>query len=262
MIRCAGREDLPQLTALWGVCFGDSEEEIGAFWKLLSGKARVFCAREGKSVVSMACALPVQLVDAQGESHPAAYLYAVGKAPAYRRRGLCAQVLSFAEDDLRKSGAEYALLVPSSPSLFEFYQKFGYRTAFYRAREEISVPACAGTVSRIGAEEYFNLRELLLFENFISCGPEFLAYQAVTDRLYRIETRDRLFCAVCSEAGGQLRIKELLPYEPAAAALLLQSLGCAGGDCLAPGETIPFGMCRSLRGAPLPAGVYLGLALD
>ena len=262
MIRCAGREDLPQLTALWGVCFGDSEEEIGAFWKLLSGKARVFCAREGKSVVSMACALPVQLVDAQGESHPAAYLYAVGTAPAYRRRGLSAQVLSFAEDDLRKSGAEYALLVPSSPSLFEFYQKLGYRTAFYRAREEISVPACAGTVSRIGAEEYFNLRELLLFENFISCGPEFLAYQAVTDRLYRIETRDRLFCAVCSEAGGQLRIKELLPYEPAAAALLLQSLGCAGGDCLAPGETIPFGMCKPLRGAPLPAGVYLGLALD
>ena len=103
MIRCAGREDLPQLTALWGVCFGDSEEEIGAFWKLLSGKARVFCAREGKSVVSMACALPVQLVDAQGESHPAAYLYAVGTAPAYRRRGLSAQVLSFAEDDLRNT---------------------------------------------------------------------------------------------------------------------------------------------------------------
>ena len=183
MILRAGREELPLLTALWQTCFGDRPEEIEVFWKIFGKTVDVFCAKEGKDLAAMVCALPVQLVDESGQSHPAAYLYAVATAPAYRRRGLCGKVLTFAEAALRKEGVSYALLVPSEPPLFDLYRHYGYRTVAFRGREEISAAPCAGTVQEIDAEAYFNLRELLLYENFLSCGPDFLRYQALGDRL-------------------------------------------------------------------------------
>ena len=262
MILRAGREDLPRLTALWQTCFGDRREEIEVFWKIFGKTAEIFCAKEDKDIAAMACALPVQVVDEAGESHPAAYLYAVATAPAYRRRGLCGKVLAFAEDALRKRGVSYALLVPAEPPLFGLYRRCGYRTVAFRGREEISAAPCAGTVQEIDAEAYFNLRELLLYEDFLSCGPDFLRYQALGDRLCRIETAQQVFCAVCAQEDGLLTVKELLPYDPAAAALLLRESGAQRGVCLTPEGESPYAMGKALRGDALPQKLYFGLAMD
>ncbi len=262
MILRAGREEIPALTALWQACFGDRREDIELFWRNFGKSAEVFCAKVGKNPVSMACALPVQLVDETGESHPAAYLYAVATASAYRRCGLCGKVLAFAEDALRKTGVSYALLVPSEPSLFNFYRRGGYQTVAFRGREDINVPPCAGTVQEIGAEAYFNLRELLLYENFLSCGPDFLRYQAAGDLLCRVETEQQVFCAVCSRGKEPFTVKELLPYDPAAAALLLQASGAQSGVCLTPDGTLPYAMGKALCDGALPQNLYFGLAMD
>lgn len=262
MILRAGREELPRLTALWQTCFGDRPEEIEVFWKIFGKTVDVFCAKEGKDIAAMVCALPAQLVDESGESHPAAYLYAVATAPAYRRRGLCGKVLAFAEAALRKEGVSYALLVPSEPPLFDLYRRYGYRTVAFRGAEKIFSAPCAGTVQEIDAEAYFNLRELLLYENFLSCGPDFLRYQAIDDRLCRIETAQQVFCAVCAQEDGLLTVKELLPYDPAAAALLLQASGAQRGVCLTPEGRLPYAMGKALRGDALPQNLYFGLAMD
>ena len=159
-------------------------------------------------------------------------------------------------------GVSYALLVPSEPPLFDLYRRYGYRTVAFRGAEKIFSAPCAGTVQEIDAEAYFNLRELLLYENFLSCGPDFLRYQAIDDRLCRIETAQQVFCAVCAQEDGLLTVKELLPYDPAAAALLLQASGAQGGICLTPEGRLPYAMGKALRGDALPQNLYFGLAMD
>lgn len=260
MIARAERRDLPQLTRLWQDCFGDRPEDIAAFWRLPG--VLVFCARESGRAVSMASALPVQLIDEEGEAHAAAYLYAVATDKAFRRRGLCGAVLRHAEAQLKKDGTEFSLLVPSTPPLFSFYQKLGYKTCFFRGKEEIAAPACTGEVHAISPEAYFNLRELLLPTGFVSLSAALLGYQGTSDRLCRIETESDVFCAVCAESEDSLTVKELLPYSPAAAALLLRESGCRQGVCLTPEGDIPYGMGKPLSAAPLPERIYLGLAMD
>ena len=258
----AARAELTQLTRLWRTCFHDSEAEVQAFWKRFADKAGIFCARDGKKVTAMACALPAQLIDGAGESYEAAYLYAVATDPAYRGRGLCREVLACAEAALGKQGTDYAILIPAEESLFSLYGRYGYETVFFRGREEISAVPCAGKVEAIDAETYFSLRELLLFDSFVSCDPDFLAYQATSDRLVRVETAGQVHCAVCAQDSAALTVKELLPYTPEAAALLLKHFDCKRGVCLPPQGTLPYGMCKSLSGVPLPRDCYLGLALD
>ena len=68
--------DLPQLKALWALGFGDTEQEIEAFFAISYPTATGFCAEEDGRLIAAAYALPQEL--AWGEkSCRSAYLYAV-----------------------------------------------------------------------------------------------------------------------------------------------------------------------------------------
>ena len=93
--------DLPQLKALWALGFGDTEQEIEAFFAISYPTATGFCAEEDGRLIAAAYALPQEL--AWGEkSCRSAYLYAVTTHPDFRRRGICAKLLAYAEKELTK----------------------------------------------------------------------------------------------------------------------------------------------------------------
>ena len=81
--------DLPQLKALWALGFGDTEQEIEAFFAISYPTATGFCAEEDGRLIAAAYALPQEL--AWGEKNcRTAYLYAVTTHPDFRKRGICA----------------------------------------------------------------------------------------------------------------------------------------------------------------------------
>ena len=259
----AQKADLPALTALWQICFGDEEADIHAFWRALWQDIRVFAAYEGKTPVSMLCALPTSLVDEAGESFPNAYLYAVCTAPQHRKQGLCAALLAYAERALRNEGCRFAALVPSSEALFGFYQKFGYQTAFFH--KEYTVPAEKGTakITKLDADGYRNLREMQLYGAFVSYPLPLLQWQTgAAPGLYRIETEDAVCCCAAEGSGERLICKELLPDCPEAAASLAAKLGYRAALVRTCGEETPFGMAKALCELPVPETAYLGLAFD
>ncbi|MFQ9828185.1 MAG: GNAT family N-acetyltransferase [Oscillospiraceae bacterium] len=103
--------DLPQLKALWALGFGDTEQEIEAFFAISYPTATGFCAEEDGKVIAAAYALPQEL--AWGEkSCRSAYLYAVTTHPDFRRRGICAKLLAYAEKELKKRYFDCLTLVP------------------------------------------------------------------------------------------------------------------------------------------------------
>ncbi len=253
------------LTALWRSCFPDSEEAVETFWRKTEGHIAAFAALDGKTPVSMLCALPATLVDDCGETLRAAYLYAVCTAPAYRRRGLCAALLAYAEKALR--GCDILMLVPEGEALFRYYEKQGYRTAFYHKSFELAPQQTAVKIARIGADAYRNLRELQLYGSFVSYDAPLLALQQYASEesgagLYRLETEDAVCCAAAEKRGDALLFKELLPDCPEAAAALTQQLGCAKAVVRTVGDGVPFGMAKALHGAALPEISYLGFAFD
>ena len=259
----AQKSDLPALTALWQTCFGDEKKQIEAFWRALWPHIRVFAAYEGKTPCAMLCALPTTLVDEAGESFPAAYLYAVCTAPERRGRGLCAGLLACAEGSLKKDGIRFSALVPSSADLFGFYQKFGYKTAFFN--RSYSVPAEKGKakITKLDADGYRNLRQMQLYGAFLSYPLPLLQWQAdAGEGLFRIETDELVCCAAAEISGGRLICKELLPDCPEAASRLAAHLGCKNALVRTDGSETPFGMVKALGSFPAPQEAYLGLAFD
>ena len=259
--------DLPALTSLWQTCFGDSKESIQEFWSCLFPHIRVCVAREGKKICAMCCILPVSLVDDCGETYQAAYLYALGTAPAMRKRGLGSSLLEYANKSLRREGIPFSLLVPSEPSLFTFYEKLGYRTAFYQKEDTIPAGERQAQVTPMNADSYSNLRQLMLYGSFVSYSTELLNYQMQLGKgskagLFRIELDHCLCCAAAEKRGDTLLIKELLPSEPEAAAALAHQLGCQQAVMRSEGTDHPFGMIKALGEVPPPENAYLGLAFD
>ncbi|MBQ6431469.1 MAG: GNAT family N-acetyltransferase [Oscillospiraceae bacterium] len=258
-------KDPTLLTALWQNCFDDATEVIETFWRKTEGHSLVFAALDGETPVSMLCALPTELVNDCGETLRAAYLYAVCTAPAYRRRGLCAALLAYAENELRDYDA--CMLVPDGEAMFRYYEKRGYRTAFYHSRFELPARKSEAKITRLSADAYRALRELQLYGSFVSYDASLLALQQCASEasgagLYRIETADTVCCAAAERWGDCLLFKELLPYCPEAAAALAEMLGSAKAIVRTQGGDVPFGMVKPLHGAALPEKSYLGFAFD
>ena len=255
MTRVTDRRALPALTALWCTCFGDKAAEVDAFWAKLFNHIRVYAEFSGKAAVSMACALPTELVGEDGEAAPCAYLYALCTAPEQRGRGLAHRLLDFVRRDLTQAGFAFAALVPAEAKLFDFYAKQGFFPAFFC--REYTVPAQDAPLKASAAtpETYRALREMQLYGSFISYPEALLALEGA--RLHRVETAEGIFCADVQAEGDTLHVRELLPDAPEVAAALAARFGCKRAAVRAVGGETPVGMLCALGGASAPQSAYL-----
>lgn len=252
----AQKRDLPSLTSLWQRCFGDSEASVKEFWKVFD-QITVFIARE-KQPVAMLCALPVTYFDEAGEALPASYLYAICTDSAYRKQGICAQLMAYAERTLKNTGSAFAFLTPASDDLFDFYRKMGYQTAFYHERTTLAAGGTA-KIQPIDTAAYQNLRQMQLYSEFVSYDDAILGLQR---GLYRVETAEVVCCSAAEKHGEELLIKEILPYDASAACALASHLGCKNASVRSIGAQTPFAMAKSLGEYPIPENAYLGFAFD
>ncbi len=251
----AGKSDLPALTKLWATCFGDDPKEIQGFWSATFDRIMVYTATEGSKILAMTCVIPTHFVDEEGESHTCGYVYAVCTDPKARGRGICQGLMAYIH---KNCDFAYTALVPAEESLFPFYEKMGYHTVFYHSEYSVQ-PQKGGKIRPATAEVYRSIRELQLYDNFLSYEEYLLP---CAGQLYRIETEDGLYCGCCYKKDDTLLIRELLPDSEEAASALCAYLNCKTALVRTMGEDKAFGMLKSLKGAPLPEYGYLGLAFD
>jgi predicted acetyltransferase len=254
-IDLAKKKDLPQFTKLWQCCFGDDAKEIQSFWTTAFDRIQVYGTWEGSGLLAMACVLPTHFVDQEGESHSCGYIYAVCTAPKHRGKGICKALL---EHIHKHCGFTYTALVPADENLFQYYSKLGYETRFFHHTYTVA-PKKGGNIRIANTEVYRSIRELQLYDNFLSYEDYFLSCAGT---LYRIETEDGLYCACGYKKDKTLLIRELLPDSPQAAAALCAYMGCETAEVRTMGSTKAFGMLKALKKVPLPEEAYLGLALD
>lgn len=227
-LRPAYPSDRAAMTALWQQVFGDSEATITGFYEAFPRCRAAVAENEVGALVSIVHVLP-QTLTVEDQTIPAAYLYAVATRPDYRGRGLASTLIRFTEALLERLDYRCAVLVPAEPSLFSYYARLGYTTAFLRNH----TPFPGGR--EIGWEEYHQRREALLTEPHITYSPEYYAYlqQAYGVNFYETQT------GIAAAAGDYTA--EVLPQD-------------LGGT--------PCAMLKWLgRPRTLPSG-YLGFALE
>lgn len=196
MFRPAVNADLPGIRSLWQEAFGDSPEAVSYFFKSFPDCIS-YVAEENGIVTSMVHALPQTL----SPDIPTAYVYAVATRRSHRGKGLCRELMLFAEGDLQRRGFACCVLAPAELGLFDYYQTMGYQIAFTRQRTMFP----GGTP--ISLTDYLTRREGLLTEPHMVCDRQLLTYAADVYGLTFYET------AAGIAAAGPHYTAEVLPED-------------------------------------------------
>ncbi len=163
MIRFADKSMIPSLKVIWQEAFGDDDAYISFFYENRFTESNTLVWLEAQKPVAMLTLLPAKIV-VEGRQHPVKYIYGVATKAEYRGRGISTALVNYANEQADRNN-EWLVLVPASESLFDFYRKCGYRTAFYLKELTINraqierAPKPEYRCSDIIAEEYKVLRD-------------------------------------------------------------------------------------------------------
>lgn len=259
-IRFAVPTDLPAIREIWSAVFtADTVEERDVFLKTVHLHEECVLACVDGKPVSMAFFLPAVL-HINSSAYVVRYLYAAATLPNYRGQGIFGGLLKTALQILRQRGVAACFLNPAQPSLVTFYQRFGFKPAFFS--REVSGDANVRTlpIQPLSCKDYIALRQTLLPRDYVSWGNRLLTYAVSFATAVRIGDG----CALFIKDGKILRVIELLGVSDTVCGALAGALDCDAftarvfaetGDCF--GMLLPLAEDIVLNTSP-----YMGLAFD
>ena len=284
MIRFAKAGDHPLLKALWAEIFGDTIEAVEQYFSMRHQDENMLVDEREDTIAGMLSMLPVTLLSGEGQKRKARYIYAVATHPDFRGLGISTALLEAAHAHMKDLGEAAALLVPASQSLFEFYGKRGYTTAFsldvlnIDAKSLPPYPA-GGQYTACSVKEYTSIRDQAFTKSclYVSWDENAVSYAVAalgeSGGMIRFSFDSGSGCALWekTENGVQIRELALVSGNVLTALSVLHRALNAGFYTVRlmagnyPGAMQrPFGMIHWLIKEPLLLGdaPYLSLALD
>lgn len=238
------RHPLPEeeapLRALFTEAFGDGDF-TDLFFRTGYAPERCLAAFDGALLAAL------HWFDCSLEGQKAAYIYGIAAFESCRGRGIGSGLIRAALEELEKRGYEAVFLVPAEPSLFGYYERFGFR-AVSTIREQTIEAAAPLPLKKLTADEYAAARKKLLpAHSLIQEGACLSLLSGYADFYATVR-------AVAAVSGDM--VWELLGDERDAPGLIA-ALGLPTATVRTPGPGRPFAMGLGTDGP-----MYLGLALD
>ena len=112
---------------LWIEVFGDEREDVDRFLIDIHREDNLLTHSENGEVVAMLNIVPIDT-----DYGPTAYLYAIATAPDFRGRGYAGALIKQAIDIARAREYKAVMLIPSEPSLIDYYKRFGFGEPAYK----------------------------------------------------------------------------------------------------------------------------------
>lgn len=242
--------DIPMLRDLWKEAFGDTDEFLDVFFSTAFDTDRSLCITKDNKIVSA-----LYWFDCYVGCEKSAYIYAVATAVSHRSQGLCRKLMDKTHLLLKDKSYAGAVLVPCSKSLFDFYEKLGYKTCSYV--DEFKTKADKGYtfIEEINADEFAKLRRKHLPENAVIQEGENLKFLSAFAKFYKGDD----FLLVSYKEKDILHIKEFFGNKEKLASIT-NTLGAKESLCRTTGSTNPFSMYYPLKSTASPS--YFGLAFD
>ncbi len=117
---------------LWNEAFGDSEEYIN-FFHYSHDSCICLMLTDDDKLTSALYLIDGELCDKKGY-----YLFAAATFENFRGRGHMSSLLKKAESFAKDNGKSFIALVPAEATLFDYYSRFGYKTAFYAKKQPLT----------------------------------------------------------------------------------------------------------------------------
>lgn len=262
MLRRAEEKDRKELVALWQESFGDSARDIEEFFEFNMDTADVFVEDDG-GISAALYGLPC-ILEWEGRTLSARYLYAVSTAAAKRSQGVMSRLIPFAHEQMEKDGAEVFWLYPAGSGLVSFYEKFGYRTVRSATKKVVAAKSVGLPVEVLTPDAAAELRRTLLCsKNAIGWGTSALDYAAAFYGAQWCRVGDAL--ALVHKDGQVLTVPELIGDDPT---LTAQAL-CTHFNAQKAEVTLPYWCDGEDKPSPMlrapgvmPDAVYAGLELN
>ncbi|MBQ2904420.1 MAG: GNAT family N-acetyltransferase [Clostridia bacterium] len=158
-IRLSEKNDINGMISLWNEAFGDAENEICFFLDNKYISENTLIIEENGKIASMLFLLEGNM-RIKAVSYPSYYLYAACTAEEFRGRGFMAELLAEANRIAFSRGKDFICLMPGEKSLFEFYEKHGYVTAFSKKILTVKRKDCdySSEFRKIAVNDYQKLR--------------------------------------------------------------------------------------------------------
>ncbi|MFI3278559.1 MAG: GNAT family N-acetyltransferase [Rikenellaceae bacterium] len=107
---------------LWREVFEDDDRFIDNFLHCYFTHDGFISQYSSNKLVSM-----LHIVDMESEAGRVAYIYAVATSKEVRGKGHASKLIREAIEKITNDGYNYAILIPSSEELFDFYAQFGFK---------------------------------------------------------------------------------------------------------------------------------------
>lgn len=137
MIRFSDNNDIKKIVTLWHEAFGDGEDEIMFFLANKFRPENTLVYEFNGEIASMLFLLEGKM-SINGKIFYSYYLYAACTLKKYRGRGFMGELLRFAEKIAAERNINFICLLPGESSLYEFYERIGYKTAFSKKTLKIT----------------------------------------------------------------------------------------------------------------------------
>lgn len=130
-IRLAREGEIDQQKELWKLCFGDEDFYIDFYYQNKYRKKETFLLLYNGKIASMLTMMPIRTILPDSRAYNSVMLYAIGTHPDFRNCGFSTKLMAHSEKHLATKGIVFSTLVPAENSLFDFYDKRGYKKCFF-----------------------------------------------------------------------------------------------------------------------------------
>ena len=196
---------------LWSTVFGDSEKVINDFIHAWGDEISIYViSTMSGEVTSSLCQFKLGTLNGKD----VLVSYAICTNEGKRNNGLASALTIHAKDVAILQNA-VSILSPASPSLVSFYEKLGYKPAFYATKKEWIMPASSNASSdlpqseckKLTSGEYNTLRENILNNiPHVTLSDNAINYIASYSEFYESKSTG----AICCVENNSSSVSELL----------------------------------------------------
>jgi len=162
--------DVPAIQQLMQLVFNDTLPFLKTLFNLkFNDNVLIYKGKNG--IVAMAFLIPSS-IRLNGKLKPITYIYACATHPDYRNRGLMHNILKKAWQEACVRQEFGIFLCPASDTLYNYYEKEGFHTFFYKDKLIVNFEKCktiknSYKLTPISADSYARWRMLWLQDDYI-----------------------------------------------------------------------------------------------
>ncbi len=254
VIEFSNGNDKEELYSLWQRVFGDSREFLDKFFSVLYKEENTVVCRDNGKVVSMLYLIPADII-VNNVSFKSCYIYAAATDENYRKQGIMSRLLDFSKECSQKENIDFLFLHPASNELYNYYEKNGFSTAFYKRNAEVTRNVLEKTYS--GNYNYVRWNyDAVKFNSFMSDGEAFNCEHGYAD-IHR-KNGEIIVENFCAESVQKLLLSVMDEYGKDSLSVSIPSEFKEFG-----GRRAKTGMLLPLNGNKIPDDdIYLGITLE